>query len=220
MADRNAAGVAAESSYTFHFPECVLTENMPNINSRQIKARQSVVAVLIIFLMPQAGCQQQVAQQTATDSHSSELPPRAILEKMIDKCSIARSYQDNAVLYLTYRLNGRAIQEPHPWSVAWNRDGHFSADWFDSKIRCDGKRFGAYVYDIETGNIDNQQILVPVKDVVPLDSLFADKVARHFVCGESELPLHDEDLGPQDWLIHPMIGFLNPKYAMHWLTEP
>ncbi len=181
---------------------------------------KSAIAIVIVSLLAITGCQQEPNRQIAAESTASQLTADQLLRTTIEKYSVANSYQDNAVLYLNYRLNGRAIQEPHPWSVAWNRAGLFSADWFNAKIRCDGRQFSVYVFDIETGNLDNQQVLVPANEQVPLEKLLTDKIAGHFVCGVSELPLHESELEHGEPLIHPILGFLNRRFAQAWLNAP
>ena len=175
---------------------------------------------MFLVLMLLAGCDDE-QPRTADIAYSTadDLSAQEILGAALQRYSQAHSYQDNAVLYLTYRLNGRAIQEPHPWSIAWNRKGQFSADWFNAKLRCDGNRFSCYVYDIETGNIDNQQILVPSGGDV-IRKLFDDRIASHFIFGTSELPLDKLETERENQLIQPMLSFYDEQFSRKWLENP
>ncbi len=184
------------------------------------ESRFCLALFLMVVSSMSGGCTRTESKPEVTDNAGNELQAREIMSAALEQYSVARTYQDNAVLYLTYRLNGRAIEEPHPWSVAWDRKGIFSADWFNAKIRCDGKRFSCYVFDIESGNIDNQQILIPAEGGVPLDKLFFDSIAAHFVLGNSELPLHNDGRDPvpgNSRLIQPLIGFFDSRFAPDWL---
>ena len=179
-------------------------------------------AALLIFNF--AGCDT-AATKNAIDS-ATEVPRQAdvsaeeILTNVLQQYSQATTYQDKAVLYLTYRLNDRPIQEPHPWSIAWNRKLQFSADWFNAQIRCDGKSFSCYVYDIETGNVDNQQLWLPATSKIPVDVLSKNPIARHFIFGTSELPLDESEAETVNPLVQPMLGFLQVEQMRPWLNAP
>jgi len=105
----------------------------------------------------------------------------------------AESYRDEAVLYLSYRLQGQLIQEPQPWSISWSRgpEQKFSAKLFNAQLRSDGQRLSCYVYDIESANLDNQWLLLEQSGPLPLETLLADNLARYFIGGFSEIPLDE-----------------------------
>ena len=143
---------------------------------------QSKLTVMLVAAMAAllAGCDQQEIVQEQPKSVQDDLRADEILGAIVEQYSGASSYKDSAVLYLSYRLDGRAIQEPHPWSVAWDRGGRFAADLFNAKIRCDSTKLSCYVFDIESGNIDNQHLLV---DAAKFEALLNDPIASHFISG-------------------------------------
>lgn len=185
---------------------------------RQVNWIWLLAASLLLFVSP--GCNQEDDGEAAETPVADSRSATEILRTTLDLYSRASSYQDKAVLYLTYRLNGRAIQEPHPWSIAWQDTGEFSADWFNARIRCDGGQFSCYVYDIETGNIDNQQILIPAGSRDLVVQLFDDKIARHFLCGTSELPLDELETEHQNRLVQPLLCFFDSAVTVAWLQQP
>ena len=154
---------------------------------------QNVVAGLIVgtFLALGAGCQPESGQRLEQGRSLTEdgVSATDIFSRMIHKYRNADQYSDKGVLYMSYRLEGRPIQEPQPWAIAVGDQGEFSADLFNAQIRCDGRLLSCYVYDIESGNLDNQRLLLPVTDELPINKLFADKIASHFIAGFSEMPL-------------------------------
>ena len=164
-----------------------------------------------------AGCTPSAELATSPKKVEAEISADEILQTVLQQYSDATSYQDQAVLYLSYRLEGRAIREPHPWSVAWNRKGQFSANLFNTKLRNDGEALSCYVYDIQTGNIDNQHVLVPGAG---FKHILNDKIASHFVFGTSELPLDSIETQTNNRLIQPMFGFMDQTLLPDWLQQP
>ena len=79
---------------------------------------------LIVFL---AGCKDtstnNVQKQAANSGDTKSAPlqdrrtAREIVSGVLNRYAFAKTYRDQAVLYLNYRIEGRAIQEPQPWSV-------------------------------------------------------------------------------------------------------
>ncbi|MFO0036789.1 MAG: DUF2092 domain-containing protein [Planctomycetota bacterium] len=134
----------------------------------------------------------------------------------------AESYRDEAVLYLSYRLQGQLIQEPQPWSVSWSRgpEQKFSAKLFNAQLRSDGQRLSCYVYDIESANLDNQWLLLEQSGPLPLETLLADNLARYFIGGFSEIPLDESPELNLRSMTPPTIGWLSGQLQWDWLGEP
>ena len=98
---------------------------------------------------------------TTSVAKQSDIDGQSILRDLVKKYAAATTYQDRAVLYLDYRMHGRNIQEPQPWATSWDRNGRLAAQLFNSQVRCDGSLLSCYVFDIETANLDNQNLLIP-----------------------------------------------------------
>jgi hypothetical protein len=123
-------------------------------------------------------------------------------------------------LYLTYRINGRWIQEPQPFSTQWTKSGKFAADLFNARLRCDGRQLSCYVFDIQTGNLDNQHLLIPATSKIPLKDVFDDRIAGHFLKGFSEFPLDEMHQRDSSDLIPMVIGMLTGQLNARWITDP
>ena len=169
--------------------------------------------------MPQPGqflAPAQVAHQTGPDS-------KEIIRDLLARYGNASSYSDQAILYLTYTLQGQQIHEPQPWATAFERKPtgqRLAAQLFNAEIRSERNLLSCYVYDIETANLDNQHLLIPYEAQLPINQLYRDPIAKHFVGGFSELPLDETDLVAAPKLIPPPISLLSNQVRNGWLQNP
>lgn len=132
----------------------------------------------------------------------------------------AKTYADEATLTLSYRLEGQLIHEPQPWSVIFDRSGRLSCRLFNGHVQANGELLGCYVFDIESANLNNQHLVIPYQAVPPIQALFRDPIAKHFLAGFSELPL-DESSGLQTpRLVPPTISLLTGQVPNGWLQNP
>lgn len=145
---------------------------------------------------------------------------KAIVRDMVARYATATSYSDKAVLYLSYQLEGRNIQEPQRWSTHWDNTGRIASQMFNSNITGDGELLSCYVYDIETANLDNQHLVIPYNNQLPINRLFRDSIAKHFLGGYSELPLDETDMISAPKLIPIPISLLTNQARCGWLQSP
>lgn len=166
----------------------------------------------------------------AAPQYQPDVSAKQILAATVQRYRQAKTYQDRAVLYLSYVLNGRRLDEPKRWSTKYSSAGLLATEMFNTKIHGNGKVLGCEIFDIETANLDNQTLAIPYgdsfgrrgngagdKDRIPLDVLFRDPIARNFVAGFSEMPLESkyEDVGP--WLVPPPLSLLTQQITNPWL---
>ena len=152
-----------------------------------------------------------------------------IVRDLIARYSAADSYSDKAVLYLTYLIHGQRIQEPQPWSTSFVRasapgttggQSRLASKLFNGQVVCDRNLLSCYVYDIESANLNNQQLLIPYENQLPISQLYRDSIARHFIAGYSELPLDETDLVSTPKLIPAPISLLTNQVRNGWLQNP
>ncbi len=190
---------------------------------------QWVVACFCIFACQ--GCRQESVQPhsppkaalvdgPATVANRSGPDGKTILRDVIARYARASSYQDKAILDLSYELEGRSIQEPQRWTTAWDETGRFAAQLFNGHLIGDGQLLSCYIFDIETANLDNQHLVMPYDHLLPLNQLFRDSIARHFLGGYSELPLDETDLVSLPKLIPAPISLLTNQVRNGWLQNP
>jgi len=154
---------------------------------------------LLYCLVLAAGCTKQSAnntKQASKDTPAVAQNGEELWRETLRAYSTADSYRDEAVLYLSYRLHGQLIQEPQPWAVRWTNDQKLATNLFNSQIRADGSRLGCYIFDIETANLDNQWLVLQQSNAPPLDTMFADGMARYFAGGFAEIPLDETPTAP------------------------
>lgn len=153
----------------------------------------------------------------------------AILRDVVARYNAASTYSDQAVLYLTYLIHGQRIQEPQPWSTSFVRSSapgttggssRLAAKLFNGQVVCDRNLLSCYVYDIETANLDNQHLLIPFENQLPINQLYRGSIARHFIGGYSELPLDETDLVSTPKLIPAPISLLTNQVRNGWLQNP
>ncbi|MEZ6092764.1 MAG: DUF2092 domain-containing protein [Pirellulaceae bacterium] len=183
----------------------------------RITLRLLAIAALVLFAQ---GCKPEDSASNASvggaaDGQTAQL----IWQDTLDAYSAASTYQDNAKLYLSYRMAGQYIQEEQPWSLAFRRgtgrgDEQIAADWFNSEIRSNGKRTSCFVYDNESGNLDQQWLLIDEAGTKGMSRLLNDSIARHFSAGFSEVPLNDAPDARIDRLVPPVLGWLTN--SMEW----
>jgi len=193
----------------------------------------NILFLMLAMLLMSAGCQKETAnnqedptpsEPIVTDQSQPELQSGptadAILRSVIARYANAKTYQDNATLYLSYQLHGRSIQEPQRWSTKWDANGRLATQLFNGNVRCDEGLLSCYVYDIETANIDSQHLLVPFDGQLPINQLYRDSIAKHFLGGFSELPLDETDLVAMPKLVPPPISLLTNQARNGWLQNP
>ncbi len=168
-----------------------------------------------------SGCRKLVEQgNVAAGPQSDGMSAQEILAGVQNAYALAPAYADEGYLYLSYRLQGSLIQEQQPWKTKFQRPNHLAGDWFNSRIRCDGTRLGCYVFDNDTANLDNQWLVLDATAKIPVAQLLADPMARHFVAGDSEIPLDSTVPGGQMPLIPAVVGLLTGEQAWPVLKVP
>ncbi|MDB4460273.1 hypothetical protein N9048_00940 [bacterium] len=147
----------------------------------------------------------------------SKLSSAEILASVVQRYAQAESYQDNAVLYLSYQLEGRQTQEPQRWSTVWQRGGKYAGSLFNGKVAANGGIISCYIFDIESENLDNQHLLRSYQNNVPFTELFSDSIAKYFLGGYSELPLDESTIDTLPSLIPPPISLLTGQLSNPWI---
>lgn len=178
----------------------------------------------LILGLAAAGCEKSGPRpgQAAPDKSATSRSGNDLWQESLAAYRTADSYRDEAVLYLSYRLQGQLIQEPQPWSVSWSRgtEQKLAAKLFNSQVRSDGKRLSCYVYDIESANLDNQWLLLEQSGPPPLETLLKDNLARYFTGGFAEIPLDESPELNLRALTPPTIGWLSGQLQWDWLSQP
>lgn len=181
-----------------------------------IQTRTSLL-LLILLALSVVGCGK--PKPDTPSRPFADVTGQQVLEKMTAAYSSAQSYSDQAVLYLTYRLNGRPVQEPHPWAVSLDRQrNEFGAQFYDTQLGFEGQSLGFRIYDIETENFDNQ-FLVLTDEQPPIDRLLSDEIARRYMGGGSELPLSESPNPLVNSVVPPTLDLLLGQAGFPWIRS-
>jgi hypothetical protein len=169
----------------------------------------------IVFSIWNLGC----TRTDNTNQQTSGPTAEQILVQMVQKYAEADSYQDRATLRLSYQLEGRPIEENFPLEIQWQRKQGFACKWFKSRLSGDQEQVVCRVIDIPTNNMDGQTVFQTRGSVGTFDTIFEDTIARHFICGSTDLPwAPDVQENPNDQ-ISPIWALLTNEHKPLWLRS-
>ncbi|WP_145097786.1 TlpA disulfide reductase family protein [Anatilimnocola aggregata] len=107
-----------------------------------------------------------------------------ILQQLLATYRAAKSYQDEAVVKLSYKANGQEMVQAFPASVAFERPNKVALDVYQAKVRIDGKEFKASIHDPEAGeSLDGQVVVRKAPDVLKLSELASDPLLYDTLAG-------------------------------------
>ncbi len=153
-----------------------------------------------------------------TDGRSRDaLTADEIIANMRKVYSSAQSYRDEAILSLSYRLQGRFLEEPHQWAVEFQRPQQLRARIYNSRMHCDGEKMACFVYDFGSGNLGNQWQVHNAGANLPLGRFFQDGICRHYLTGQTDLPVDRENPKVAEMFFPPTIGLLTGQAQIDWL---
>jgi hypothetical protein len=157
---------------------------------------------------------------SASASFSDGLDGLTLLRNLTTKYGLAKSYRDRGILRLSYTLQDKAIVEPHPFATCWERGSRLSVRLFQAHLQADGKLMSCYIYDINTANLDEQQLFLPIDRELPLHQLFEDSIVRHYLGGYADLPLDETDKNQVPRLIPPPVSLVSGQLPFGWIQHP
>ncbi len=129
----------------------------------------------------------------------------------------ATNYHDHARLHLSYQLQGRYMEEPHHWQIEYQRPGNLKASIYNVRVFANDHQLGCFIFDFNSGNLDNQWAVHSFNDQLPLRPLFSDGICRHYITGQTELPINVDHPDAQDVFFPPTLGLLTDQARIPWL---
>ncbi len=128
-------------------------------------------------------CLLAIVTQVVGCNRSQDAPAAAVLtvdnvlQRMTEAYRHATSYQDNAVVRLTYRRDGQAFEDEAPISVCWQAPNQIRVRAYQVEAACDGKQLFARIKDEATRDFDGQVVLRPAPSQLSLRELWeADEI--------------------------------------------
>ncbi len=144
---------------------------------------------------------------------------REIVQSLRDAYASATGYQDQAKLELSYQLQGSHLEEPHPWKVEFIRGQGLKVDVYGARLKADKKDLACFVFDFASGNLDDQWLVIPRNESLPISRLFQDGICRHYLTGQEDLPIHETHPLAGEAFFPPTLGLLTGQPHVHWLEE-
>ncbi len=183
----------------------------------------SMAIVLVAAVAPFSGCKRD-HQTLSTDPDNStqwqsgdNATGAEIVERMRNAYASATSYADRATLSISYRLQGRYLEEPHQWAVEFERPGRLKCSAYNVRLRADGQRLGCFIYDFSSGNLDRQWLVYPIRGELPLQNLFQDGICRHYATGQSDVPVDQANPATAELFFPVTAGLLTGEAQLDWL---
>jgi outer membrane lipoprotein-sorting protein len=96
------------------------------------------------------------------------------LEELVRIYREAATYQDQAVVRLNYRRDGRVYQDEAPLSVAWSRPNRLHVRAYQAALVCDGETLIARINDPATNNFDGQVVQRPCPERLAVPDVYQD----------------------------------------------
>lgn len=159
-----------------------------------MKTHQRVAFYLSVFvtLAHVAGCAPKPAAQPVkeqspqsggggTVEHGKSKPAadytaREILQRLLATYRQAQTYQDQAVVRLSFQQGEQPVSEEYPAAVAFERPNKLSLAAYQATVKSDGDELRARIDDPDTGHVDNQVVVRPAPKELKLSDLASDQL--------------------------------------------
>jgi hypothetical protein len=109
---------------------------------------------------------------TQTGQPAAAVTADALMQSTVDAYKSAAAYQDQGVVRLRYRRNGRTFEDEAPLSISWRSPNCVHVQAYQVRVACDGEHFLARMQDAATGDLDGQIIERPAPAKLTLRELY------------------------------------------------
>jgi hypothetical protein len=99
-----------------------------------------------------------------------------ILQQLLATYRQAKTYQDQAVVRLSFRQGDQPVSEEWPAEIAFERPSKLSLAAYQATVKCDGEELRARIDDPESSNVDNQVVVRPAPKELKLADLASDQL--------------------------------------------
>ncbi len=119
---------------------------------------------------------------TEMDQPAASVTAEALLQSTVETYKAAAGYQDQGVVRLRYRRDGRTFEDEAPLSISWGSPNRVHMQAYQVRVVCDGEHFFARLQDEATGNMDGQIVDRPAPAQLTLEELYDDDEVLHAAC--------------------------------------
>jgi len=162
-----------------------------------LRALRLHVVVLLTVLLLSTGC---TKSTNVTSTAANESKPAApsitaedVLQKMIHAYQEADGYGDQAILELSYEIDGERHHDTASIAVRLARPNRARLQIYEADVSCNGQQFVARISDEATNNVDGQWLVHAAPTNVTLKNLLDDPVLYDaLTSGLGRLPIQLE----------------------------
>ncbi|MHB0957347.1 MAG: DUF2092 domain-containing protein [Pirellulaceae bacterium] len=142
---------------------------MFSIYSTSIQPKGVHLAAALLWIAGIAGgCSQRAPE---ADKPPTTVTAETLLQSTVAAYQSATAYQDQAVVRLSYRREGRVFEDEAPLAITWQRPNRVHIQAYQVRVVCDGKQLFARLQDEATGDLDGQIIERPAPAKLTLEEL-------------------------------------------------
>jgi hypothetical protein len=155
---------------------------MKNSSPKSIGQLSVVRACATLLLMSPvlAGCGSRTAAQAGKESPPA-IAADDVLKEMIAAYQHASSYSDQGKVQVSFRQDGKRIEDQADLSVKLVRPNKLSLKAYQVLIACDGKTYHAKIADEATADMDNQVVVRAAPETLSLQELYSDAVLHDVI---------------------------------------
>ena len=116
------------------------------------------------------------AEGTTDSKPAADYTAGEILKHLLATYRNAQTYQDHAVVRLSFRQGDQPVSQEWPAEIAFERPNKLSLAAYQATVKCDGEELRAKIDDPESGNVDNQVVVRPAPKELKLADLASDQL--------------------------------------------
>ncbi len=187
------------------------------MRSTSMRGIPCVGPILMVFGVLAASALVTGCGSNRTVPDAATLDADQILQRMTRTYRSASSYEDQAVVHLQYRQDGRDYEDESPVSICWQAPNRIRLQVYQVEAVCDGQQFMARLRDEATRDFDGQVVRRPAPERLTLRDLWDEDeiLSLAFRQGLTGYPLQ------LDLLLSPTpLAALMQEGARHTLLTP
>ena len=100
---------------------------------------------------------------------------------MVDAYQQADAYHDQAIVRVSYKIEGQTFDDTAPLAVIFERPNKLRLEAYRATVVSDGEMINARIEDESTGNIDNQIVSRPAPPKLHLQDIYGDTLLSQVI---------------------------------------
>jgi hypothetical protein len=142
------------------------------LSRRGLRSWHMLVCLVGIAALTGGCSKSDTAQSVATSRDAVPITADRVMQSMVAAYQHAATYQDRGVVRLSYRREGRALEDESPLSVRWQGPNRVHVQAYEAVLVCDGQTLQARIRDAATKDFDSQVVERPAPARLSLPDLY------------------------------------------------